>query len=144
VKKFVSRQILVACLAICTLFGVHAIAGQEGYGTAHHPPIPGGPMWHTLTCATPHTGNEPMVGESYQVNFATKVVSPKFTIASCILDQRPVAPHAIWQSTNLNPLSQDLQTATFGNQEVQVTIQKSDFSAVINFSSGAISECTLN
>ena len=139
--KVLSRSMV---LAFSVFLSVHAIAGQESYGVpVGHPPhpIPGGPMWHTLTCGAPHIGDAPLVGARYQLKFTTAVVGPQYSVGECIIEQQAVVPRPVWHDTVLTAISQDDATAVFGDNYFSVTIDKSEQSAKVQFASGAVADC---
>lgn len=131
-------------LGLVLMSSVAAVAGQESYGLPGGPAQPIGPLWHVLGCSVPYRGQAPIVGVGYQLRFATAALAPQYNVVAAVLEQRAVVLHPVWHDQDLTSSQQDLQSAVFTGSGVIVTIDKENFTAEIQFQSGATSECGLN
>jgi hypothetical protein len=127
------------------MISTQALSAQESYGLpggGSHGRA-GGSVWHQYNCSVPSYKGSMMLGVRYSLQIATAALSPEYNVTGCSLKTAAVVPNPIWSEIPLNKLSQDTDMAIFGNDRIKVVVEKENYTARIEFSNGAVSNCVV-
>lgn len=129
------RSMKILSLSLILLASVKSIAAQESYT------LPGGVLVHKFNCSVPESNGEAVLGVGYSLQCATSVRGPILNVVDCALITTAIVANPQPTITDLDQAGQDQSKAVFENDFVRVVLRKSDFTARMKFSNGAISNC---